>query len=141
MKYTASLARRGLSPGLSDKERDRANHLQYAFAGISDLVKLAGQEQQCVSGTDLCLFTDISFKHALAFQKKHLVLFLVAMERTMPSRDDLHESQGISRAPVICRQQKAGLHAGETGLVDRFCGDIFWMLEDHRMFRFLRRDR
>lgn len=75
----------------------------------------------------------ICFKNTLTFEKIHLVLLFVAVERGIASGGDLHEPHGISRAVVVCCKKEPCLHTGKTWFSHWYGRDIRCVFDEHNM--------
>ncbi len=79
-KKKISHAGGGFFTGLSRKQRDRADHLQHAGAGVPDLVKFARHEQNGIACVDLTLTLSPCLENAFPFKEIYFVFLLVIVE-------------------------------------------------------------
>jgi len=72
--------RGGFFTRLSRKQRDCADHLQRAGAGIPDLVKYARHEQNCIASMDPTLCLCPGLENAFSFEEIYFVFLHVIVE-------------------------------------------------------------
>jgi len=90
-----------------------------------------GHKKKRIAGPDSMFALPITFHNTLPVEEIHFMLFFVVVKRGMATRGDLHEPHGISWAVVVCGKKEPGLHAGKTGFIHWYSGDIRCVFDEH----------
>lgn len=123
--------RGGIFPVHSRKDWNRADHLQHLLAGIHEHVILTGKNINGIACPDGSLFLVVTNDNTLPFENVHLMLFLMPVPWRMAAGGKLHETEGISRAAIICGQEKPCVQAGNSRFFNLFSGNIICVFQNH----------